>query len=292
MPELNLLEMFDDLERNTDDRKVVRAPFGYLGGKYRSLNHILPMLPYSHTYVEPFGGSACVLLARRPSKLEAYNDRFGGVVAFYRCLRDNNKMQKLIEWLELTVHSREDFYWCKESWVDCEDDVERAARWYYMHQYSFSNIGRNWGRSLKCTSLAGKVRNKLKVFPEIHVRFKDVQVDNQDWYDCLMSYDSPETVFYLDPPYLDAHAGAYKNELNIDEHRKLIHVVGTLEGFVALSGYPNDLYENADWDNRIEWEVVVSSKGLAFNEKNHKADQEHLYARDMTTEVLWIKEAR
>lgn len=290
------MSLFDDLDRHSDKKNkdnIVRAPFGYPGGKSRSVEKILEHLPYMDTYVEPFGGSAAVLLARHPSKLEVFNDRYGGVVAFYRCVRDPNKYQKMCEWLNNTVHAREDFVWCKETWKNCHDDVERAARWYYMMQYSFGGLGRNWGRSTGAKSnLAGKVRAKLPLFQKVHERFRRVQVENQDWSDALRDYDSPKTVFYLDPPYVDAYRGTYKHEMSLDDHRRLLSNIFDLKGFVALSGYSNPLYDSGDWDDKHEWDAFVSIKSIAYAGNSSKAHLKGLEKREHSKEVLWIKEAQ
>jgi DNA adenine methylase len=293
----DLLSMFESLENNSKEPTkkdvVLRAPFAYPGGKSRSIKHIVPKLPYSDVYVEPFGGSAAVLLARSSSKLEVFNDRYAGVVAFYRCVRDPVKFAALCDRLDLTVHSREEFVHCKDTWITESDDVERAAKWYYMSMYSFGSIGRNWGRSTSARGqMAGKIRNKLAEFPAVHERFRNVQVENQDWYDCVMDYDSPDTIFYLDPPYVDANRGTYKDEMTVDDHRKLIDTVFSLKGFVAVSGYPNPLYDNQPWDSKHKWDVFISIKSAAYTEGNNKANLEGIEERGYNTECLWIKEAK
>lgn len=291
----DLLSIFDDLERQTSKPSkdtIIRAPFGYPGGKSRSVYQILPKLPYRRCYVEPFGGSAAILLARQPSPLEVYNDRYAGVVAFYRCLRDAKKLEQLIDWLEHTVHSREDFVWCKETWKNVRDDVERAGRWYYMSMYSFGSLGRNWGRTTSGRgSMAGKIRNKLKLFPTIHKRFRNVQVENQDFRAILRDYDSPETVFYLDPPYLDANRGTYKNEMSRADHQELMEIIFKLEGFVALSGYANPFYENHPWSETYSWDSYVSIQSLG-GDGNQKDNLRHVEERGSAEEVLFIKEAK
>src|SRR3989304_10544081 len=67
-------------------RKMIA--FGWYGGKYSHLDWLLPLLPESHHYCEPFGGSAAVLLNRDPSPVETYNDIDGEVVNFFRVLRE------------------------------------------------------------------------------------------------------------------------------------------------------------------------------------------------------------
>jgi DNA adenine methylase len=292
----DLMDMFDDIDRHSEEKSrdtIVRAPFSYPGGKSKSIDKIIPHLPYTGRYIEPFGGSAAVLLARHPSELEVYNDRYGGVVSFYRCLRHPEKYKKLCEWLELTVHAREEFKLCKDTWENVDDDIERAARWYYMTNYSFGSLGRNFGRATSNRGcLSGKIRNKLKMFPLIHERMKKVQIENQDWYQCICDYDDTDTVFYLDPPYIDTDSGIYKSKMTHDHHRHLLEVIMSLKGFVAISGYPNPLYDSMNWDDRITWEAFISIKSAAYTESNKKANLKGLETRGTNTEVLWIKESQ
>lgn len=284
-------DLFNDLDNLTKDpREIIRAPFGYPGGKSRSAQYILPLLPYRNTYVEPFGGAGTILLSRGRSKLEVYNDRYSGVVAFYRVLRDPEKYKELVRRLEQTVYSREEWSWCRETWENCSDDVERAARWFYMLVTSFNKLGRTFGRSTNSTY---KHSLDLSQFQPVHERLQGVLIENLDWYDCLQDFDSPETIFYCDPPYLDAYKGTYKHELNKEEHSNFLNAVFQCKGFVAVSGYTNPLYEEQDWDSRHTWESIVSARSQAYSERNHKKDLENVDdTRSHATEVLWIKEAK
>lgn len=275
------------------ETEPLKPVFGYPGGKSKSVDKILPHLPASGTYVEAFGGSAALLLAKPTSKLEVYNDRYAGVVDFYRCMRDEKLSNRLAEWLELTVHAEEEWLLCRDTWKDQTDPVERAARWYYMTCYSFAAIGRNFGRTLRPPQgLSGKIRNSVTRFPAIHQRFKRVQIENQDAIGLLKMYDSPDTVFYLDPPYIDSHVGAYKHEMTHSQHRDLLDVIFDLEGYVAVSGYANPIYDNQDWNDRVSWEVGVSLDGRSSKGRG----KEYLQGADnkaaSATEVLWIKECK
>ena len=290
----DLLKLFDEMDDSDGKPKdtIIKAPFGYPGGKSRSIQQILPHLPYTNKYISVFGGSGCDILARRPCKLEVFNDRYGGVTDFYRCLRDPKLFERLCQWLELTVHSREHFVECKATWSKVDDPVERAGRWYCMTVYSFGSLGRNWGRALSVRGIMGnKIRKKLPLFDAIHQRFRNVQIDNQDWSDCLKDYDSPDAVFYCDPPYVDASAGIYKHEMSKDDHRRFIDMIPTLEGFVAVSGYANPLYDHQDfWTNSFSWESYVSIEAMSFTEGNRKEHLEGQTKRQHATEVLWIKD--
>ena len=268
-----------DLLMDQVEHEILKPPFGYPGGKSKSVGRIIPHLPDSKVYVEVFGGSAAVLLAKKPTKLDVYNDRHAGVTAFYQCLRDPKKTERLHDWLELTVHSREDWLICRDTWQDCEDPVERAARWYYMTAYSFASLGRSFGCDIKPpNSVSGKIRNNIKRFGAIHQRFKRVVVENKSWEYLLDKYDSTDTVFYLDPPYVDSQHGSYKYTMSHDDHRRLIRAALACKGYVAISGYTNPVYENQDWDQRVEWESVSLLDGCVHDNKI-----------PITKEVLWLK---
>lgn len=285
----DLLEDADRQDVKTRD-SYVRAPFGWPGSKWRSLSYILPKLPYRKGFIETCGGSGVVTINREPSELEVFNDRYAGIVAFYRCLRDLSKRQLLCSWLETTLHSREEFIWCRDSWDSCTDDVERAARWYYMVRMSFGQLGRNFGRATAGKPQhGGALQNSLELFPMIGQRFKKVQVENLDAIQCIKDYDHPDHVFYVDPDYIDSHHGIYRHRV---EHKNLLDTIFASKGFFAVSGYANDLYDSYNWDSRHEWEVVVTLKAQGQSD-NSLEDKTHVMRRDQKAkEILWIKESQ
>jgi len=291
-------DLFDMLEGMADNEApdtredILRPPFSYPGSKSRSVEKILPHLPYTGVYVEPFGGSAAVLLARRPSKLEVFNDRYAGVCFFYRCIRDAGLLHQLCERLDLTIHSREEFIWSRDTWENADDLVERAARWYYMTMYSFGRLGRNFGRSTSSKAKLAALQSKLPLFPKIHERFRTVQVENQDWSQIIKDYDNHETVFYIDPPYVDTDSGVYKNKMDHDDHKRLIDAIFKCKGYCAVSGYANPLYDNLPWDEKHTWEAFVSLQSMAYTESNNKEQLKGQESRSHSEECLWVKEAR
>lgn len=272
--------------------KYIRGPFPYPGSKYKALDKILPRLPYSKSYCEPFGGSGAVLLNRNPSPLETFNDRHSGITAFYRCIRDSQKCQQLIERCQLAIHSREEFIWCKENWKSVTDDVERAARWYYLVCSSFSGQGRNFARNTNTKAQTGnRIHDGIDRFWQIHERLKNVQVENLDWRQCFNDFDSVVTVWYLDPPYLDVWSGTYEWEMKREEHRELLERIFNLKGFVAISGYPNELYNSYKWDQIFSWEQRTSLLGKAYTETNGQLSRQNQNRNESSIEMLYIKEA-
>lgn len=100
-------------------------PFRWYGGKYSHQDWLLPQLPATNQYIEPFGGSATVLLSREPSPVETYNDLDSDVTNFFRILRDQR--DELLEKIALTPFSREEFARAIECQGDDSlSDLERA----------------------------------------------------------------------------------------------------------------------------------------------------------------------
>lgn len=283
----------DGLDAYSDKReRIIRAPFAYPGGKLRSVEKILDLLPVDGVYVEPFGGSGVVLLNRPVSKVEVFNDRNSGVTCFYRVIRDPQKREELVEKLNLTVHSREEFCFCRDTWENVQDDVERAYRWYYMVRLSFGAIGRNFGRAVRpaSSSMFSKILVSLPEFAAVGPRLRHVQIENLDWSQCIFDYDSERTVFYIDPPYLGTDASIYGGlKFDLADHERLLDTIFSLKGFVALSGYANSLYDSREWDGRHTWDSFVSIKSICSEgTKSHLTD---ITTRGTAEEVLWIKEA-
>jgi DNA adenine methylase len=286
-----LMRIYADLEDHAVTREnYIKAPFNYPGNKKESLDNLLPLLPRTDVWVDVFGGTGVVTLNRSPSRLEVFNDRWSGLVSFYRCIRDPNQLDRLIERLRLCVHSREEFMWCKTTWENCEDDVERAARWYYMIQCSFACRGKFFGRILgPATPIAKKISENLPLFHEVHMRFRNVQVENLDFRECFKDYDSSQTVFYLDPPYYENNI--YAINFTKQDHVEMLDKVFKLKGFVALSGYANDLYSKFPWDAVHSWPRQDKMATMATKTDTSVVAGQDVDTREEKTEMLWIKEA-
>jgi DNA adenine methylase len=237
------------ITRLTRARKLIL--FGYYGGKFSHLDWLLPLLPECHHYCEPFAGSAAVLLNRKPSAVETYNDLDGEVANFFRVLRDDGK--ELCRQIALTPFSREEFS------VACKLDpsvpaLERARRFYVRARQVRTGLAQtaSVGRWANCkntsrSGMSGVISRWLggvEALPEIAERLLRVQIENRPAADVIRLYDSPRTLFYCDPPYVHSTRGdskAYKHEMTDHQHRELAAVLNAVRGKVAVSNYECDL---------------------------------------------------
>ena len=235
-------------------RKLIAFP--WVGGKTYHLLWLLPIIDgIRHTtYVEPYGGSAAVLLNKKPSRVEVYNDLCEDVVEFFKTLRDHR--DDLLPLLDLTPYSREEFAEaCKDHG---EDDVERARRFYIRARQVRTGFGSvatpgRWcyGKDQSCQGKALPVARWLSgvgKLAKVAERIRHVRIESMDGIEVMRKHDSKDTLHYVDPPYLMAARSGwkvYRFEMEEKKHVELLAFLKTLKGRVVLSGYANPMYSNA-----------------------------------------------
>lgn len=267
-----------------------KIAFGWYGGKYSHLNWLLPLLPEMRHYCEPFGGSAAVLLNRKPSPVETYNDIDGDVVNFFRVLRDQKEI--LLEAIGLTPFSREELRIAVSGYESELTDLERARRFFVRARQVRTGLAQtaSEGRWAHCkltsrAGMAGAVSRWLgsvEGLAEIVQRLLRVQIENASAVEVIKRYDDPETLFYCDPPYVHesrTDTNAYAYEMTDNEHRVLAEVLHGVQGKVALSGYHcnlmNELY--GDW-------TYIEAPTKKAHSTNTRPDNKKQSRR----EVLWM----
>jgi len=256
--------------------------FGWYGGKFNHLNWLLPLLPQTTHYCEPFAGSAAVLLNREPSPIETYNDIDGEVVNFFRVLRD--QQAELIQAIGLTPFSREELRLAVEEATDSLSELERARRFFVRARQVRTGLAQtaSAGRWAHCkltsrAGMAGAVSRWLgsvEGLSEIVQRLLRVQIENEPAIAVIQRYDNEETLFYCDPPYPHDARGdrhAYGYEMTDNDHRELAEVFTNLKGKVALSGYHCVLLDSLYKD----WNCIESPSKQCLSVKQPR------------TEILW-----
>ncbi len=257
--------------------------FGWYGGKFSHLDWLLPLLPEAQHFCEPFGGSAAVLLNRRPSPVETYNDIDGEVANFFRVLRD--RKNKLVEAIGLTPFSREEFESAINEPAHDVSDVERARRFYIRARQVRTGLAQkaSAGRWAHCrltsrAGMAGAVSRWLGAVEGLSLiaqRLLRVQIENDRATNVIKRYDSEDTLFYCDPPYPHDSRGdnnAYGYEMTDDEHRELAEVLHKVNGRVALSSYRSKLMDELYGD----WRCIEAPAKIVHSVKTFRQ------------ELLWI----
>lgn len=227
--------------------------FNYFGAKFNHLDWLLSLLPDSYSFVEPFSGSAVVLLNRKASRIETINDINSDVVNFFNVLREDPV--NLCEKIYFTPYSREEYYHCLNT-ADEGDDIERARKFFVCVNQGFASVGKarkntGWGYTAVVSNsivseCVSRWLSKLPKLKYVIDRLKKVQLNNIDFRELFPKFDSPGTLFYCDPPYLHTTRTGktdYLFEMNETDHLDLLAIIRNAKGKVAISGYENEMYK-------------------------------------------------
>ena len=222
---------------------VLRAPFPYFGGKRRAASRVWAALGNVDHYIEPFCGSAAVLLARpHVGRCETINDADGMISNFWRAVRSQpDEVAAHADWpvVEADLHARHlwligqrdsltDRLVADPEWCDV-----RVAGWWAWGACAW--IGDGWcdsnpsrklphlgdeGRGINATRRGAAFSDDAVAFASptewfraLSRRLRPVRVASGDWrrvvasettlYPAGRSDAKYRCGVYFDPPYLD-----------------------------------------------------------------------------------------
>ena len=255
--------------------EVPRRPvLRYHGGKWRLASWIVDHFPPHRVYVEPYGGAASVLLKKPRVHAEVYNDLDDEVVGLFRILREPSQSAALAEALALTPFARSEW---EAAYEPSADPLERARRLVVRSFMGFGSDSTNveLTTGFRCNSSLSRATPAVEWtnYPAALLvtaqRLRGVVIEHAPALEVMARHDSPDTLHYVDPPYLGETRGrngrrrggtyhVYKHEMDRADHAALAEALHGLEGMVVLSGYRSGLYDAlfADWD-------VVEKRALA-----------------------------
>ncbi len=230
------------------------------GGKSRLLKRLLP-LPAHHCYVEAFAGGLALLLAKERSPIEVVNDMNGDLVSLYRCAQYH--CEALITEIEWTLSSRANL-------VDFRaqpglTELQRAARFLVRNKTSFGGHMTSYAVAKSGGGGVGSRQNVLEALRALNLRLDRASVEHLPYERVLKSYDGPETLFFLDPPYLDSDASAYAG-WNQEQMTAFAEHVGALKGSWIVTVDDSPL--NRELFKAWSIEAVQTRNGV-LNQRTH-----------------------
>lgn len=258
----------------------------YHGGKFRLAPWVMSFFPEHATYVEPFGGGAGVLLQKPRSQSEVYNDLDRDIVNVFKVLQSVKTSEELIIRLRFTPYARHEF---EQSYEETTDPIEQARRTLIRAHMGFGSAGatkHKTGFRIDSAREYGTSAHIWARYPNIVTQFTDrlqaVIIENKPAIEVIKNHDRPDTLFYVDPPYLhatrcmDGSTQYYNHEMTDEDHFQLLKLLEHLEGFVVLSGYDHELYNDSlkGWQKHAVRSRISAKRGTAVR-----------------TEVIWLNPA-
>ena len=266
--------------------------FPYIGGKAHHVGWMDPMFPDQFsTFVEVFGGAGWVGVKSEKvdqSTTRVYNDFNPLLANVYECLRSDPAA--VLALMDATPKSNITLYKQYQQelfgtldWKNITlGDVSLAVKYLYLQTQVFA------GTPLSTTNVAyftetkanGKYPSKYDTFkkklinPRITDRLKQItNVEQMDCIELIEKYDSPDTFFYVDPPYYNMEF-YYSKDFPRAKHEELANTLTNIQGKFALSYYDFDDLKTFYPVDKFNWHsqsVYRSAATRSGNDKNYKA---------------------
>ncbi len=255
-------------ERSDATFERVNPPLKWHGGKYYLAKEIVARLPQGTTYCEPYGGGLSVLLARDPEgSSEVVNDIHAALQNFWTVLRSEALFASFERRAQATPFSEEIWKiaseFCqvaqkkpREDWPQLSPEDKVLSAWAFFVCCRMSLAGRmDSFTGITKTRTRRGMNNEVSAWlsaveglPAVHERLRRVLVLNRDALEVIAQLDHPETVTYLDPPYMDetrVSPKVYQHEMSRADHAQLLSLLAKVKGKFLLSGYRSQLYDDA-----------------------------------------------
>ncbi|WP_219908654.1 DNA adenine methylase [Pseudogemmobacter blasticus] len=210
----------------------------WIGGKRNLAKRICALIDADRdhtTYAEPFVGMGGIFLRRssRP-RAEVINDAGRDVATLFRILQRH--YPQFLDVLRFQLTTRVEFNRLVDTNPETLTDLERAARFLYLQRTAFGGkvSGRNFG-----VQTGRPARFNLTtlepMLEDLHSRLSGVVIECMDFEVFIRRYDSPGTLFYLDPPYWGSEGDYGKHLFSRGDFERLEGALRGLKGRFILS---------------------------------------------------------
>ncbi len=233
---------------------VLVPPLKWHGGKHylaAKLWEIAKTIPHVHRVEPYFGGGAFTLASDPEGYSEVVNDINTGLVNFWQVLANESAFEEFSRRVLATPFSEKHFE-DKEWPLVNGSPIGRAVAFFIRCRQSMSGRMKDFAPLSRTRTRRGMNEQAsawmtcVDGLPEVHARLRRVVILNQDALEVIKSQDGPETLFYLDPPYLHetrVSTDEYAHEMTRDQHEELLKVLSQIKGKFLLSGYDSELYQ-------------------------------------------------
>jgi DNA adenine methylase len=174
-------------------------------------------------YVEPFVGGGSVFFNKKESKSEVLNDKDPVLMTVYETVKEDPLlMAKKVN----GVYTKKDFE--ELQGTHPKNLLGRAVRDIILKKVSYLGFG---------TSYVEQYRKIDKDYVPYSERLKDTILHCEDYKKIVKEYDSPQTFFYLDPPYEGIRPNNNTTEYESDDIslEELADILSDMEGRFLLS---------------------------------------------------------
>lgn len=215
------------------EKSVRSGIFSSPAGKARLAERLVSMLPPHSTYVEPFAGGAAVFFNKEPATRSVLNDADPDIARAYKLLKGLSAAD--VEWLGKRNWKSERELFLRLKKAKPRDQMQWLYQFLYLKKFSIGSMMGTFNNAQSGTTY--QIMARLKKFLPL---LKNTRIHHGDFETVCRKYDSPDTLFFLDPPY--AGYNARVGEKAFSEER-FMSMVASLKGKVLITyGVKGDLH--------------------------------------------------
>ena len=231
----------------------------WIGGKHGKEERYLELMPRHKIFADCTFGSGAVTFyksVKSPAKITVVNDKNDELINYMLVLRD--RPEELFHACDGLPYS--EALYKKYKWDPLpEDSLERAVRFFYKMRLTFSGGGHKYRNGLglsKTQDKAGTYRSAVNLIPKMAQIIKTWNILCRDFQEVIDFYDTEDTLFFLDPPYV-GYENIYAGGFQPEDHLRLRRRLEKIKGKAMVCYYPDPLIDElySDW-HRIEYSTA------------------------------------
>jgi DNA adenine methylase len=244
---------------------TLRPPFCRQGNKYLHRKVIIPFIPPHKRYVELFVGSGAIFYNKEKAQETILNDLDKCVVKGYNLIKntsvDLDKYRK-----DLDSLPKIKAFWDRKP----NTNEIKIIREIIRTCYGFGGIPVKESKNIyKDNNPFNKLKRCLTRWKDI---VKDARITNKDYGEIIDKYDSPDTFFFLDPPYENTNKDfGYAEDTDFDFERLAFLLKGVKSIFLMTindSPYIRRLFKGFNikpWKVKTPWQNSKDRKELLIS---------------------------
>lgn len=273
------------------NKKYIKSPLNYTGGKYKILGKIIPKFPSKiNTFVDLFSGGFNVGINVNANKIIC-NDNIIYLIELYKYIKKTEteelvlKIRKVINEYKLDKTNKEGYLELRNEYNLSKKPILLFALicFSFNHQIRFNNshqFNAPFGKDR--SEYNTRIEENLKVFSET-LKQKEIIFTSLDFLNVDLSELGKEDFVYCAPPYLISNASyndgnrGFKNWTEKEE-RELLKLLDTFNAKGVKFALSNVLYhkgqENkilAEWNRKYKIHYIDNSyRNCSYQLKNRK----------------------
>lgn len=283
---------------NDKNKKYVKSPLNYIGGKYKLLPQILPHFPTDiNTFVDLFSGGANIGINVTANRIIC-NDINTKIIEMFNTFKNMevedilHRIENNINKYDLSKTNEEGFIKFREHYNENPDpiDLYTLACYSFNYQFRFNNkheYNNPFGKNR--SQFSNQMRENLIAFVN-KLKDKNIKFYSEDFINIDLSNLGPQDFVYCDPPYLittgsynDGNRG-FKN-WEIEEEKQLYGLLDNLNDRNIKFAFSNVLMHKGQSNERLlKW----SKKYRVIHLNNSYSNSSYNTKRGGSDEVLIV----